>query len=194
MPYACVTAFSIDTADGERFLPLFSDNGISSIIRKDKRFTLTYGSQCPNFSSGRVYMSQLINGDVSNPESGETIFDKMYYGYIADDDLNSVTEVEYTHIAKAVAAGTLKEVDAQTLGKTSLGNIPAYAFAFVAVPDGYTVTKDSGIGTKVPFELNNSIAGSGANAYEKYINGATMFIYGELKLSATELFFYVDKK
>ena len=43
------------------------------------------------------------------------------------------------------------------------------------------------------FEENNNMANSGANGAEVTIGGEVMYVYGEFKIEATELFIYIDK-
>ena len=72
----------------------------------------------------------------------------------------------------------MKSVKADSLGKTSLGTVPAGAFAVVACPAGMTATKDDGFGGKVPFTEGNAQAGTGAN-------GASLTVGGNLFRSGT---------
>ena len=81
------------------------------------------------------------------------------------------------------------------LDKTAINNIPAGAFAVVIVPDSSELIakKDDGFGGKVTFELNNAFDNSGANgAVIKLSDDLNYRAYGELKLSNTDIYVYVE--
>lgn len=210
-PHATVAAVSLETIEGEITLPIASDYGVRKILKKrtyrqelqegkyvdilDKvEMRLFFGANIPQWTKGYVYMTQMLAPQASpDIEIGEVTVGKIYYGYINDNTLNSVTAVTSEHIAAAIEAGTLKESEAMAMNKTSLGTIPDGAFAYIAVPEGYIVSKDNGFGGKVTFEVNGDLPNSGANGAEVTIGEVKMYVYGEFKASAAELFIYIDK-
>ena len=54
--------------------------------------------------------------------------------------------------------------------------------------ENYKVTKDNGIGGKVPFDEETA----GANGIDITINSVAYKLYGEILLSQGEIFIYVD--
>ena len=155
---------------------------------------LFFGANIPQWTKGYVYLSQMLAPQtMENIEITPVSKGKIYYGYINDNTLNSVEAVTAEHIAAAITAGTIKETEAMAMNKTSLGIIPDGSFAYVAVPEGYIVSKDNGFGGKVIFEVNGDLPNSGANGTEVMLGEQKMYVYGEFKASAAELFIYIDK-
>ncbi|MBR2723597.1 MAG: hypothetical protein IKB77_04615 [Lentisphaeria bacterium] len=210
-PHATVAAVTLETIEGEITLPVSSDYGVRKILKKrtykqvleegkyvdvlDKvEVRLFFGANIPQWTKGYVYLSQMLAPQASpDIEIGEVTVGKIYYGFINDNTLNSVTAVTADHIAAAIEAGTLKESEAMAMNKTSLGTITDGSFAYIAVPAGYIVSKDNGFGGKVIFEVNGDLPNSGANGTEVILNEQKMYVYGEFKASAAELFIYIDK-
>ena len=58
----------------------------------------------------------------------------------------------------------------------------------VPTAKNYTVTKDNGIGGKVPFSEETA----GANGIDITINSVACKLYGEMLISQGEMFLYVD--
>ena len=120
----------------------------------------------------------------------------MYYGRLSIAEVGG-SVIQYNQITanmiKTGAAVTRSEPS--TLGKTSLGLMSETAendYVIIAVPDGdgYTVTQDNGIGGKAPFEEEDA----GANGqYKLNIDGVTYALYGQILLSQSEKFIYIDK-
>lgn len=210
-PHATVAAVSLETIEGEVTLPIASEYGVRKILKKrsyrqelkDEKYVdvldkvevrLFFGANIPQWTKGYVYLSQMLAPQASpDIEIGEVTVGKIYYGYINDNTINSVKAVTAEHIAAAITAGTIKETDAQAMHKTSLGTIPDGSFAYVAVPAGFIVSKDNGFGGKVKFEENGDLPNSGANGTEVMLGEQKMYVYGEFKASAAELFIYIDK-
>ena len=184
--YATVSAVTVETGDGELMLPYYSEFGVIKILRKSGYFYIYFGSAVPEYSKGKIYFAQLITSDLSD---GADKSDRViYYGYVQDSSLQSVTGVTEAMLT----AGSMKSVKADSLEKTSLGIVPAGAFAIVVCPEGMTATKDNGFGGKVAFSENNAMSGTGANGVRITIAGKNYKIYGELKLNTAEVFCYVD--
>lgn len=186
-PHSTLAQVTVTTEEGDLFLPLGSTAGIRKAIRKENMLYLYFGSQVPEFSAGKIYMTQLIGGmDLNTPSiSGGTIA----YGYITSDSITSVTQIT----AEMLQQETMKKVDAGTIDKTSLGTVPEGAWVVILVPEGYTATKFDGISGKTTFAEDNGAAGTGANGADFEIEGIKYKLYGEFKLNSAELFFYVDK-
>jgi hypothetical protein len=116
----------------------------------------------------------------------------MYYGYIQSAGLNSVTAVTVEILEAAIKAGTMIKSDAKVLTKTSLGIVPAGAFVTVIVPEKYNVSKDNGFGGIVDFAENNGQSGTGANGSEITLANVKYKVYGEFKLTNSEVSIYVS--
>ena len=120
----------------------------------------------------------------------------IYYGYLPYNEAQG--SIEFTDITKDIldSCPTVKKIEAGVMDKTTLGFAPAAALLIVAVPknvdvEGFTglaVTKDNGFGGKTPFD--EEVAG--ANGLVANFNGVEYKLYGELLLTDSELFFYVD--
>ena len=196
LPNSVITAVAIDTDDGELLLPYYSEFGVRKILRKDNKWFVYFGSAVPKFETGRIYLSQLLTLEEVNVGEGDIVeieTRNMYFGYIVNDNLKSVKEITSQMITEAVAAGTLIEVTAATLAKTSLGIVPAGAFISVIVPESYSASKDDGFGNKTTFSENNGITGTGSNGAAIKLNDSNYKVYGEFKLNNAEVFIYVDK-
>ena len=187
-PDATVAAVTIDTADGEFTLPYYSDMGIRKMVKKDGIMYIYFGKNVQSFSTGRIYLTQMV------ASSGRSITDvppvisgDMYYGYVINDS-TSVVQIGSEHLALS----TLTKVSAQAVGRVSIGNVPAGSFTVVLLPDGLTAYKDDGFCGKVPFELNNGIAGSGANGTTVTIDGVKYNVYGEFNLIAGLTTLYIE--
>lgn len=115
---------------------------------------------------------------------------KIYYGYIRD--LTSVTGITDEILQKAITDGTMKEVDAHKLDKTSAGIAEEGSCVVVIVPDGYSAAKDDGFGGQMEFNVNNGLANSGANGAALSLNGKAYKVYGEFKINTAEVFIYVN--
>ena len=115
---------------------------------------------------------------------------KIYYGYIRD--LTSVTGITDEILQKAITDGTMKEIDARKLDKTSAGIAEEGSCVVVIVPDGYSAAKDDGFNGQQEFNINNGIANSGANGAALSLNGKAYKVYGEFKINTAEVFIYVN--
>ena len=96
-------------------------------------------------------------------------------------------------IKKGVADGKLTKETPKTKGKTSMGKYADtadldYIIMVVPTAKNYKVTKDNGIGGKVPFDEETA----GANGIDITINSVACKLYGEILLSQGEMFLYVD--
>ena len=184
-PNAHITHVVIDTDDGELVLPYWSDLGVRKIIRKSSIMYIYFGANMPTYTTGRVYLSQMV-GTTSVGEAITT--GTMYYGYVTSDTMTKVSDIT----ADMLTQSTLTSADAGTLSKQSIGVVPAGSWVVVLVPAGYVATKFDGISAQVAFAENNGATGTGANGATIELDGTTYKLYGEFQLAAAEKFIYVD--
>ena len=183
-PNATVAQVCIDTDEGELVLPYYSDLGVRKILKNSGILFIYFGNSVPKYAKGRVYLTQMIAADsYQGGGSGDitVVGGTMYYGYLPSTaDFQRVTAIT----ADMLEADSIITVDASSVGAISLGNVPAGSFTVVLVPaeSGLTVTKDDGFGGKVPFELDNGIAGSGSNGATITIGENQYKVYGEFNL------------
>ena len=121
----------------------------------------------------------------------------MYYGRLPIADVggrvvpyNNITEAM---ILKGVTDGKLTKATPHTLGKTSLGKYSQtargdYQIVIVPASNGFTVTKDNGLGGKTRFDEDTS----GANGIDITINTIPCKLYGEMLTAQGETFIYID--
>ena len=190
-PAAWISAVVIDTAEGELQLPYNSIAGVTKITKKDKRFSVYFGTGCPAFTSGRAYFAQ----GVTTLDIASSAENNIYYGYIPASVAGDTPKVPtITQAMLDNPASSIVTADAVVLDKTSLGVVPAGALVVVAIPAdaGLVATKFDGIADKVPFALNNGATGTGSNGVEVVLNSVIYKLYGEFKLNDAELFIYID--
>ena len=191
---ATVSQVCINTAEGEVVLPYYSALGVRKIVKNGDYFQIFFGDSVPAYTSGKVYMSQMVAADRSiSGGSGDvgSIDGTMYYGYLPSTaDFQRVTEIT----ADMLEANSVTAVDASAVGTVALGNVPAGSFTVVLVPaeSGLTVAKDDGFGGKVPFELDNGIAGSGANGATVTLGRNNYKIFGEFNLIDGDTTVYIN--
>ena len=191
-PDATVAAVTIDTADGEFTLPYYSDMGIRKILKKDGAIYIYFGKNVQAFSRGKVYLTQMVASSgrqVGNTPDVPVITGDMYYGYIVNDTMTSIVQIDDNNLLQS----TLAKVSAQAVGRVDLGNVPAGTFTTVLLPNALKAYKDDGFGGKVPFELNNGIAGSGANGTTVTLGGVEYNVYGEFNLVAGKTIIYIEE-
>ena len=126
------------------------------------------------------------------------IVEEMYYGRLSATDLNVPPVIQYSaitesQILKGVTDGKLTKTTPKTMGKTSMGLTSDtadgdYIVVLVPTSKNYTVTKDNGIGGKVPFDEETA----GANGIDITINTVPCKLYGEMLISQGEYFIYID--
>ena len=121
----------------------------------------------------------------------------MYYGRLPVKDVGGrviqYNEITEAMILKGVTDGKLTKATPHTLGKTSLGKYSQtargdYQIVIVPAANGFTVTKDNGLGGKMRFDEDTS----GANGIDININGITYKLYGMILLTQAEIFIYID--
>ena len=131
--------------------------------------------------------------------AGQTVdtTEYMYYGRLPIADVggkvipfNQITEAM---ILKGVTDGKLTKSAPHTLKKESLGKysqtaVGDYAIVVVPTSKNYTVTKDNGLGGKVPFDEDTS----GANGIDITVNTIPCKLYGEILTAQGEKFIYID--
>lgn len=200
-PYAMITQVTLDTAEGEQVLPFGSSFGVEKVVfintgESDTGYTgriarIYFGKNIPTWTRGRIYLSQMVA-----PEDITLVVPAakaiMYYGYIQSAGLSSVTAITDEILEAAISAGTMIKADAKVLTKTSLGIVPAGAFVTVIVPENFTASKDNGFNGIVEFSENNGQTGTGANGAEITLSDVKYKVYGEFKLTNSEVFFYVS--
>ena len=96
--------------------------------------------------------------------------------------------------ADLLNTGTMTAVDADAIGAVNLGTVPAGTFTVVLIPatSKLIAKKDDGFGGKVNFDLNNGVAGSGANGASVFIGVLEYRVYGEFNLVSGETIVYID--
>ena len=149
----------------------------------------------PTVTITGTYPNLVLNFGI--PTKEPTAVEYMYYGRLPIADVggkvipfNQITEAM---ILKGVTDGKLTKVTPHTLGKTSLGLYTETAtgdYQIVVVPTSknYTVTKDNGLGGKVPFDEDTS----GANGIDITVNTIPCKLYGEILIAQGEKFIYID--
>ena len=191
---ATIARVCIDTAEGELILPYYSDLGVRKILKTSEYFYIYFGNSVPKYEKGRVYLTQMVAADKSQGSGGGEVVPiggTMYYGYLSStSSFQSVTAIT----ADMLEADTIIAADATAVGAISLGIVPAGSFTVVLVPadSGLTVRKDDGFGGKVAFELDNGIAGSGANGATVTIGDNQYKVYGEFNLVDGATSVYID--
>ena len=188
-PHATVVNVAIDTEEGELLLPYYSEYGVKKVIKKNSQLYVYLGDSVESFSTGRVYLTQMFLADPADDPGPTVISSNMYYGYIASDAMTSVVQID----AESLDISTLTSVPAEAVGKVDLGNVPAGTFTTVLLPNALKAYKDDGFGGKVPFELNNGIAGSGANGTTVTLGGVEYNVYGEFNLVAGKTIIYIEE-
>ena len=113
----------------------------------------------------------------------------MYYGYVlSSSEIYKVSQLTEESLSEATVSS------GQISGGAVTIDAPAGAVVFALVPAGFTVSKDDGLGGRVPFELDNGAAGTGANGQELTINGTEYLAFGEFNLIAGETIIYIDRE
>lgn len=175
------------------------DNGVSpsftigtvTTLNSDQNATVTISGTFPNL---------VLNFGIPRGKDSTTTApaeEYMYYGRLPVADVggrviqyNAITEAM---ILKGAADGKLTKSTPHTLGKTSLGLASTTAmgdYQIVVVPTAknYSVTRDNGIGGKVPFSEETA----GANGIDITINTVPCKLYGEILIAQGETFIYID--
>ena len=188
-PNATVAAVTIDTNEGELTLPYGSALGVRKIVKtSDGKMLIYFGSQCPDYETGKIYLTQFLG--VADSGGSPVYTGKMMYGYIPQSVLGSVYHIgQITPTMLADSRSKITEADAGTLGKTSLGTVPEGALVVVLLPtgNGLVAEKFDGLGGYVEFIENNVESGTGANGADYSYNGTPYQIYGEYVLAAAEI-------
>ena len=187
-PNSTVAAVTIDTDEGELTLPYYSALGVRKIVRKNGKFLVYLGSQCPEFTTGKIYLTQFLGAAAGSATPGYT--GKMYYGYIPQEVLGTTYRVgQITAAMLEDSRSVITEADTGTLDKTSLGTVPAGSLVVVLLPtgNGLVAKKFDGLGGYVEFIENNVESGTGANGAGYSLNGEPYSIYGEYVLAAAEI-------
>ena len=120
----------------------------------------------------------------------------IYYGRLSIAEVGGKV-VQYDAITDEMIknGANITKITPQTLGKTSMGKESTTAegdYVVVAVPknEGYVVTRDNGFGGKVIF--NKEEAGANGD-YTVVIDGNEYALYGQILISPSEIFIYIDK-
>ena len=195
---ATIAAVCIDTDDGEYRLPYANARGILSIYtdRKSNTAKIRFGSQVPEFKTGRIYFAQGLT--TLTTDGGSTVWDSaMWYGYITAEvagNITGVTQITAEMLAAAKAAGTVTQAEtASAIGKVTLANVPAYSWVAALLPSGLKATKDDGLGGKAAFAADNGAANSGANGTELTLGEVKLNVYGELQIVTAQTTIYIEE-
>ena len=89
----------------------------------------------------------------------------------------------------------LSELTEITPGSTSsaaIATVPG-SLTCILVPGGFTVLKDDGFGGRVPFELHNGAADTGANGTLLTLDGLTYSAFGEFNLVTGTTIIYIEE-
>ena len=136
--------------------------------------------------------------------SGSATEECIYWGRLSLTEVGG-TIIGYDQItADKILSGTnINRINPTTKGKTSFGlasTTTKYDYLIVAVPasKNYTVTKDNGFGSKVPFTTNGVMGddiATGANGdITLNISGVNYKLYGEVLIAQGEISFYIDEQ
>ena len=149
----------------------------------------------PTVTISGTYPNLVLNFGI--PTKEPTAVEYMYYGRLPIADVggkvipfNQITEAM---ILKGVTDGKLTKATPHTLKKESLGKYSQtargdYQIVIVPAANGFTVTKDNGIGGKSIFDEETS----GANGIDIIVNSVPCKLYGEMLIAQGETFIYVD--
>ena len=187
-PNATIAAVTIDTAEGELTLPYYSALGVRKIVRKNGKFLVYLGSQCPEYETGKIYLTQFLG--VADSGGSPVYTGKMYYGYIPQAVLGSTYRVgQITAAMLEDSRSVITEAEAGPLAKTSLGTVPEGALVVVLLPSGIGLAaeKFDGLGGYVGFIEDNVESGTGANGAGYSLDGEAYSVYGEYVLAAAEI-------
>ena len=111
---------------------------------------------------------------------------RIYYGTINDGSTYAISQI---------TADMLADLTAETPGLTSsaaIATIPG-SLTCILVPEGFTVLKDDGFGGRVPFELHNGAADTGANGALLTLDGMTYRAFGEFNLVTGTTIIYIEE-
>ena len=149
----------------------------------------------PTVTISGTYPNLVLNFGI--PTKEPTAVEYMYYGRLSIEDVggrvipyNNITEAM---ILKGVTDGKLTKSAPHTLKKESLGlasttAVGDYQIVVVPTAKNYSVTKDNGLGGKVPFNEETA----GANGIDITINTIPCKLYGEMLIAQGETFIYID--
>ena len=149
----------------------------------------------PTVTISGVYPNLVLNFGIPTKEPTAVAY--MYYGRLPIADVggrviqyNAITEAM---ILKGVSDGKLTKSTPKTLGKTRLGFYDEtargdYQIVIVPAANGFTVTKDNGLGGKMIFDEDTA----GANGIDITINTIPCKLYGEMLTAQGETFIYID--
>ena len=153
-------------------------------------------NQCVlTFKSKKTVTIKTCTVTVNNIDADTTPY--MYYGRLSFQDVGGrvipYSQITEAMIKKGVADGKLIKSTPHTLVKKSLGLASTtaesdYQIVIVPTANNYAVTKDNGIGGKVPFDEETA----GANGIDIAINKVSCKLYGEILIAQGETFIYVD--
>ena len=153
-------------------------------------------NQCVlTFKSKKTVATKTCTVTVNNIDADTTPY--MYYGRLSFQDVGGkiipYSQITEAMIKKGVTDGKLTKETPKTKGKTSMGDARDtadgdYVIMIVPTAKNYKVTKDNGIGGKVPFDEETA----GANGIDITINSVACKLYGEMLISQGEMFLYVD--
>ena len=147
-------------------------------------------------SSGSGSTGGGSTGGGTDTPVGDTLY--MYYGRITAEEAGVINHyLEFDEITSDMIlnARNVTKTKASTMNRKSFGleeETRECDYLIVAVPKEkkYRVTKDNGLGGKVPFDEEN-VTGSSIGL-DIIIDGKNYLLYGECIMSPCEIFFYID--
>lgn len=178
--------------NGEKVLPMFSDEGVYDIIKEttdDKTYLkIMFGTSLPEWESGYIYLTEPV-GNYDKPTMGYDNEDlgihiSGYYGYIDSTiSIQSLTAITSNMIKNAVYAGTVTKQEKITSNLYTI-EAPAGSWAFALVPEGYSVLVFNGIDGYDYFDDSYDEQGNMISCNGKYainIDGIIYYLYGSFK-------------
>lgn len=123
-----------------------------------------------------------------------------YMGYAHTVDPSNINIDEINEATTVMTKASVGKMDKTSICPDNLngGFCPAGATFFIIVPDGVnlTVTKDNGIGGKVPYHEayieGQDVYKYGCNGVKATLNGVAVRVWGEFMTSDTQLYMYVE--
>lgn len=145
-------------------------------------------------SSNKTITISSVTGNIVITAAATKPTEYMYYGRLSISEVGG-SVIQYSSITENMikTGANITKVVASTLGKTSLGLTSDTAvgdYCVIAVPTnkGYNVTKDNGFGGKAIWDTETA----GSNGTLLTIDDISYTIYGEILLSQSEIFIYID--
>lgn len=130
-----------------------------------------------------------------NATPAPSITDSIYYGYVPAEVLGETVRVADVTVAMLNDSRShIVKGKCGTLGKTSIGTVPAGALAVVMIPAaaGLVARKFDGISGWMKFSEDNGTTGTGANGTAVVLSDTEYLAFGEFKLIDAEIFIGIE--